>query len=143
MQKFYLFLIVIIALFTACGPLESDLVKREYLSLKTDAPPADSIVNKASSIELFEHGQPLPFKYQRLGVVKALGAGQEKPAALKSHLLYETWQQGGNAVIGVKDTTVVRYFRDEGRYKVPAQVGIAVRAIKAILVSVHTVGCLV
>lgn len=130
MQKNYFFSILLALLFASCAPLENDLVKREYLPIQNTESQRDSVITKAATVELFEAGESLPFNFQKLGLVKALGKGQESPDQLQKHLLYETYLQGGNAVIGVKDTTAVRYFKDDGHYTVPALIGIAVQMEK-------------
>lgn len=130
MQKSYLYIVLLAMLLASCAPLENDLVKREYLPIENAESQRDSVITKAATVELFEAGESLPFNFRKLGLVKALGKGQESPDQLQKHLLYETYLQGGNAVIGVKDTTAVRYFKDEGDYTVPVLIGIAVQMEK-------------
>lgn len=130
MQKGYFLPIAFTLLLSSCGPLENHLVQREYLSINSPSSPRDTITYRAGSVEIFKAGEPLPFAYERLGVVKAMGRGNESAAQLYNHLLYETYRQGGNAVIGVKDTLSTRDFGEEGSYSVPTVTGIAVNAYK-------------
>lgn len=90
-----------------------------------------NIKDRANNIEVYFDGEPINFEYDRVGIVNVRLSSAVDRSHLISHLKYEAWKNGANALIAVKigDLSNVSGTKHITTSYIPVISGIAIRKL--------------
>jgi hypothetical protein len=88
------FALIIFACFS-CTPLY--MVNRSFISIDAQKPKYD----RSLQVEVYFTGEQTNFEYEKLGIVEVKASNIVDKSHLFSHLKYEAWRQGADAIISV------------------------------------------
>ena len=87
-----------LTLFQSCLMTYGDYMHNTYTPLEKAVN-----VQKSNKIYLFFNGEPIDFKYKKLGLIECQGYEYAKHSAILDHLKYQAWRNNANAIINISD----------------------------------------